>query len=322
LRHQQSPPSLLTLAILVLCAITTGVQSSLAQTTTTTSRPGGSITPPPKRDVPGKRIILASGQLYIPDFFLASMDRPTQLLIWSLSTPWCAEQNFYDARKNAVLLTLNSAAIKKGFADASTFAALLDETNAALAKEFPTSKPIGQICLGSFSAGYTVVRDILRHDRYRWLITDVVLCDSLYAPVSKTPAHEVDPEAMAPFLDFARLASKGTATFLYSHLYPPKEEHRGNTTTLTASYLIAQLHAPRTPGAGANSAGAKLLYRSDLKNFHILGYSGMTNQDHFNHLYASADLIRQTSLTDAPPPAPKPTSAPAKPQKIDEDADQ
>jgi len=53
----------------------------------------------------------------------------------------------------------------------------------------------------------------------------------------------------------------------------------------------------------SNSAGARLLYRADAKNFHVLGYAGMLNQDHFNHFYASSDLLKMTSLPDIQPPS-------------------
>jgi hypothetical protein len=104
---------------------------------------------------------------------------------------------------------------------------------------------------------------------------------------------------MAPFLDYARRAANGQCVFLYSHLYPPEEQHRGNTTTLTASYLIDELDVPRREAATRNSRGEQLLYRADRNGFHVFGYAGMTTQDHFEHFYAASDLLKLTSLDDA-----------------------
>jgi len=143
------------------------------------------------------------------------------------------------------------------------------------------------------------VRDLLRLEKVAARVGDVVLLDSLYAPRIGATKDQLDPAAMAPFLAFARKAAdaKGDATFLFSHLYPPEEQYRGNTTTLAASFLIDALNMERQDAAGVkNSRGAKLLYRADKGNCHILGYAGMTNQDHFDHFYASGDLLKLTSF--------------------------
>ena len=135
-----------------------------------------------------------------------------------------------------------------------------------------------------------------------WLpfISDIVLADSLYAPLIGANKDQVDPAAMEPFVRFAQRAARGETSMWFSHLYPPRKEHQGNTTTLAAGYLIDKTGAKRKPATGRNSAGAELRYRVDRGGLHILGYSGMTSQDHFNHFYALCDLVRQTSLADAP----------------------
>ena len=267
-------------ALCVLCGL---CDSSLAQTTRATSRPGGNVVPPPRRDVPGQRIKLASGELFVPDFVHENEDGKTDLAIWFLGATWCAEQVFYDAHKNAALLVVNAAALKRGFPEASQFDDLLKETN----------RPIGKVCLISFSGGYTAVRDLLRHETIAARISDVVLLDSLYAPRIGEKKDQLDPVAMAPFLAFARRASEGNATFLFSHLYPPEEQYRTNTTTLAANFLIDALHLERKTAAG------KDLYRADKLNCHILGVAGMTNQDHFDHFYNAADRLRAMSLENA-----------------------
>lgn len=68
---------------------------------------------------------------------------------------------------------------------------------------------------------------------------------------------------------------------------------------LAARYLIDRVDAQSRPASGRNSRGAELLYRADRGGFHVLGYAGMTTQDHFEHFYAAADLLRQTSLPAA-----------------------
>jgi hypothetical protein len=252
-----------------------------AQTTRATFRSGGEVVAPPKRDVPGQRTKLPSGELFIPDF----AKDPNELAIWFLGANWCAEQVFYDAHKNAALLVVNSATLKRGFPEPDQFDALLKETGL----------PVKKVCLISFSGGYTAVRDLLRHESVADRVSDVVLLDSLYAPRTAEKKDQLEPAAMKPFIDFARRATEGKATFLFSHLYPPEEQYRGNTTTLAASFLIDALKLQRQ-----GTSGGKILYRAEEKNCHILGVAGMTNQDHFDHFYNAADWIRQTSLPDAP----------------------
>ena len=263
---------------------------ALAQTKPS-SRPGGEIVPPARRDVPGQRITISQGELFIPDF--AKRGEQIDVVIWFLGATWCIEQVFYDADRDAAILSVNAQTLKAGFADSAAFDSLLAEVHRAAGAR------VGKVVLGSFSGGYTAVRDLLRHEQIAKRVSDVVLADSLYAPKQN---GVVDDAAMKPFLDFARRARDGECRFIYSQLCPPLEEHRGNTTTLTAMYLIDKLGLERTPGQGKSSRGAVILYRAERGGCRIFGYAGMTNQDHFDHLYGAADLFRMTSLNakDAP----------------------
>src|SRR5215217_7406442 len=84
-------------ACLLLFAATTFAQSKPS------TRPGGEVVPPVRRDVPGKRIKLVTGELFVPDFFRAGeIDDRADVVVWFLGAPWCAQQVFYDARKDAV----------------------------------------------------------------------------------------------------------------------------------------------------------------------------------------------------------------------------
>jgi len=255
---------------------------------------------PPRRNVPGKRFSLGTArQLFVPDYFKPEVTTQTRVVVFFLGAPWCSEQNFYDARKNGVLVSINEA---KGAAFSEwgkLFPALLKQVQKTLADEDITSKPLGGVCISSFSGGYTAVREILSKPEYEPLISDVVLADSLYPPRLPDNKNAINPTAMEPFVRYARRAMKGECSFWFSHLYPPEEPYRDNTTTLAAGYLIDTLGLERHPASGTNSRGAQLLYRVDSGNLHILGYAGMTTQDHFEHFYALSDLLRQTSLPDA-----------------------
>lgn len=282
----------MTRACVAIFATALAALNAAAQTHPST-RPGGEVVPPARRDVPGRRVMLRSGELFVPDYW--DQRKQTNVVVWFLGAAWCAEQVFYDSRRDAVLMVVSPDALKRGFAEEGRFQSLLDEVEAQCRAS------IGKICLASFSGGYTAVRDILREPAWRQRISDVVLADSLYAPRVALGSNQLVEDAMAPFLEFARLAADGKCTLVFSHLYPPDPQHRSNTTTLTAAYVIDRLGIERQAGAGhRNSRDAELLYRADLNGFHVLGYSGMTNQDHFDHFYGAADLFRMTSLAEAP----------------------
>jgi len=253
--------------------------------------------PPQRRDVPGKRYALSLGNLYVPEFFNKHASPTTDFVFFFHGASWCAEQNFFDARKNAVMvsITVKDYGYPKVFNDPQKLAQLVEDTTRTLAQNEITTKPLGSICLASFSGGYSAIREILKQGAFDSHITDVVLADSLY-PAKNKETDKIEPESIAPFLEYAKKASEGQGNFFFSHLYPPEEKYRNNTTTLAANYLIENLGAEKQEASGANSRGARLLYRADKGNFHVLGYSGMTTQDHFEHFYALSDLLRETSL--------------------------
>jgi len=266
-----------------------------AQSTKPSSRPGGEIVPPPRRDVPGKRVTLTSGELFVPEFFHA--DDRADVVVWFLGAPWCVEQVFYDAHKNAAVLVVNSKTLAHGFPRSQDFSDLLHDVAGALKTDGITNKGVGHVALVSFSGGWTGTYSVLQHADLAKQIDNVVLLDSLYAWNKKEGA--IDAPTITPFLDFARRAVDQNATFVFTQLYPPQAKYRSNTTTICASYLIDRLGLDRKDAAGANAAGAQLLYRAEKGNAHILGYAGMTNQDHFNHLYGAATALKLMSLPDA-----------------------
>ncbi len=253
---------------------------------------------PVRRDVPGTRGNLSIARIYVPERFTDNGFASNSVVVWFLGAPWCAEQAFYDAGKNAFLITVTTKELWETFRHPEALNELLTEADDWLKKQGVSDKPLGPICLASFSGGYVAIREILKHEQYRNRITDVVLADSLYAPRVPGRENELDALAMAPFLDYAARAAAGDGVFLFSHLYPPRQEHRGNTTTLAAAYLIEQLAITRKPASGHTAQGAEISYRADKNGFHVFGVFGMTTQDHFDHFYSAADLLRLTSFPD------------------------
>ena len=256
--------------------------------------------PPPHLEVPGKHFTLTEGSLFVPDFYRLPENKKADVVLFFLGASWCAEQNFYAAKKNGVIFTANEKTRKAVELKNVTGEQLLSSVLAALNKEGIVADGAGRICVASFSGGYSSVRSVLSATNFVDKITDVVLADSLYAPRAAHNTNELDPAAMSPFLNYARRAAEGRGRFIFSQLFPPEEIYRSNTTTLAANYLIGHLQLERKPAHGKTSAGAEILYHADKNGLHILGYAGMTTQDHFNHFYGISDLFKETSFENVP----------------------
>lgn len=255
-----------------------------------------SFLPPVRRNVPGLRFSLSTGELYIPDFFKADSDGKFDLAVFFHGAAWCSEQGFYDARKNAVLVSISLKSYEEAFQDTTRFQKILDEVTLTLETTNTISHPrIGKICLSSFSGGYSAVRAILKVPMYYDRVTDLVLADSLYCGTDATGKF-LDDKQMAPYLRFARDAASGKKTMWFTQLYPPEEQYRDNNTTHTAAYLMEHLNGNRVSQNQTNPLGMQLLYSCDTGNFHIRGYAGMANQDHFNHFYNIGEYFGKMSF--------------------------
>ncbi len=252
---------------------------------------------PERIDVPGRREQLSIGQLFVPDYLEVSARKPVDLVVFFHGAAWCSEQNFYQSRRNAALVSISLKAYDTEFENPARFQSLLKETARAIGGKSGDVK-LGRICLASFSGGYAAIWRILQDSQAFGQVTDVVLADSLYCQVldRNSSPPKLNEDHMQPFLEFARAAARREKRMWYTHLFPPEEQHRGNTTTLTASYLIDHLGAFRMPRDSTNRLGMRLLYSCDLGEFHVRGFSGMTTQDHFNHFYVMADYLAKTSF--------------------------
>jgi len=258
------------------------------------------IIPPERRNIPGQRLTLSLGQLFIPDRFRAPAGGKIDLVIFFHGASWVAEQCFYSAKLNSVLYSISLKDYQKPFEKETSLQDAVEEVTAALRSNIHGGiLRIDRICLASFSGGYVAVREILKNEGSYARITDLVLADSLYCAYEDPQTRlRLREDQLAVFLKFAEDAAKGKKRMWYTHLYPPEEKYRDNTTTRTASYLIDRLKGVRVAQNKTNSLGMLLLYSCDVGDFHVRGYSGMTHQDHFNHFYNLAEYMEMISFAD------------------------
>jgi hypothetical protein len=258
--------------------------------------------PPPRVEVPGKRIAVTSASIFVPAYYMNTHTTSTNLVVFIHGAAWVAEQEFYRSRRNAILLTASipSGRYREYFGASNGLRRLMEDTSRALARENITSLPLGRLCVASFSGGYAAVQAILATTGSRELVTDVVLADSLYPP-RIGPEELLSEPDLAPVLAFAKSAadSSGTTgpTFTLSHLFPPEEKYRSNTTSRAALWLIDKIGAVRKEdGVSTTSRGQRILYKAEKGRFLVWGVGGMTTQDHFEHFYGIGDLLERTNL--------------------------
>lgn len=270
--------------------------------TTTSTAPRGPIAPP-NENVPGKRTKVGAGTLYIPDFYKPEADGITLVLFFH-GASWCAEQGFYHARRNAVLVTLTVA--NYGYADfvkkdPRNMQELIYGTQGYMKNAGLATGDVKRIVLSSFSGGWIAVDTILRDPAWAPKVTDVLLADSLYP--HRYGKTEIDPEMIRPILDFATAAAKATTstpTMAYTYLFPPDPKYRENTTNKAAEYLATKIGLNWQETKETNSRGIPYGRRADAGNLHLIGIKGMTTQDHFEHFYSWKDLLIMSSLPEVP----------------------
>ncbi len=253
-----------------------------------------------KAGVQGQEVQLNNGVLFIPDFFKGNFLN-VDIVMHFHGAAWLVERNFYQTRKNAVLVSIHfpgfSSAYRKPFSDEQLFQQILDETLIAL-KERGIVEPdarVGHICLTAFSAGYGAIRAILRVPAYYEHITDLVLADSVHC--GYVNEKELNSAQLAPFMRFAQDAAAGDKTMWMTHssIQPPGYA----STTETSGYLITGVGGERHAVSGIHGRGMRLISAFDKGNFHVRGYTGIVAIDHMDHFYSMAIPLAKTSLNPA-----------------------
>lgn len=217
--------------------------------------------------------------------------------------PAVLEANFAEIGAPGVLVNLTLPGLSKvyadHFADGGVFPELLRELEVLLRRTSPEQPwQIGRITVSSFSAGFGGVRQLLRQPAAFARIDALVMADSIYCGYAGDPARkQVDPELMSGFLRFARLAVEGKRRLVISHSRQIPEGYA--STTETADYLIAELHAARAQAEpGEWPAGLRLLSRGAQGRFEVLGFDGEGPEDHLRHLRGIGALLRRALPAD------------------------
>ncbi len=177
-----------------------------------------------------------------------------------------------------------SSVYRRHFQDSNVFASLLEEIERTLTTTVPERNlHRHHLTLSSFSAGFGGVRELLKQPENRSQIHTLVMADSLYAGfIGKPENRTLNPDHLNPFLAFARLAIKGERTMVLSHtqLHTPSYA----STKETADYLIQHLGGRRQTSHKEHPGGLTERDRCSLGKFTVIGFDGLTGDDHMKHL--------------------------------------
>jgi hypothetical protein len=152
------------------------------------------------------------------------------------------------------------------------------------------SRP-ARVALSGWSAGYGAVQRILERPVDAAKIDSVLLADGLHArfePGAERFRHVFGPQ-MAPFAAFADDAVLGKRLFAVTHsaIATPYA-----STTETADYLLSLEGMKRkSEGVAGPRPGMTLRSSSHSGGFHVLGYDGMDEAAHCDHLHAFGDIL-------------------------------
>ncbi|MFM8619518.1 MAG: hypothetical protein ACKOE8_12450 [Opitutaceae bacterium] len=198
------------------------------------------------------------------------------------------EQQFARIGAPGVLVTLTLPGLSKVYADhfaeARVFPELLQAVKDVVrAQAGEAGWEPGELTVSSFSAGFGGVRQLLRQPEAFERIATLVMADSIYCGYAG-PVNErrVDPELMAGFQRYARLAVEGKRRMLVTHSAQVPDGYA--STTETADFLIAAVGGRRGPESGSGYDGLIATSRFTQGGLEVLGFAGREAKDHLQHL--------------------------------------
>ena len=256
-------------------------------------------------EVPGRRVPLSLGTLFIPPAFDRSA--PHMLVVHFHGAPWLMEHHVREQLPQAVLITVQIGAGSRVYADAFAdpirFASLLDEADARLRELIGAGSARRSIVLSSFSAGYGAIRSILGRAEDARRVDAVILADSLHASyvgdaaVARAADLPVEMGPLEPFLLFAEEAAAGRKrmTVTHSEVYPGTYA----STTETADGLLRRVGLSRRPALQAGPIGMQQLSETARGQFRVIGYAGNSAPDHMDHLYALGGWLSEIARTES-----------------------
>jgi hypothetical protein len=187
-------------------------------------------------------------------------------------------------------LGVGSRVYGQAFARPEAFEHLLDAIEHQVARHRHIDQAhIRKLTLSGWSAGYGAIRAILRQpasDR----VNALILIDSLHSDyLDAEEAYGLQPDQLAPFVRFAKLAARGKRFMFVSHsrIIPP-----GYASTMeTAHYLVSRLGGRVDPTTRRDGPWLSRYEQGLLGDFFMRGYEGNSKYDHCAHISLISEVI-------------------------------
>ena len=237
------------------------------------------------------RLRFAGADLYVPTFF-RPVNGTYDLVVHFHGIPSLQEDNFERAHVNAVVVSVNlglaSDAYSNAFRAAGTFDALLERTQAAMAKtaRAPGAR-LGRIALSAWSAGFAAVGAILKQPGVADRVDAVLLADGPHA--NYIAPHRVNDGAIEKWAHFAEAAMHGDKLFALTHSSIPTTGYP--STTETIGELLKLTQVDKVPTQAVGPRGMHALYESHRGDFHVEGFEGQAAKDHIDHIKGMSETL-------------------------------
>lgn len=260
-----------------------------------------------KKEIPGQRLKLSLGQLFIPEKWAsasatpgsseATTKPPTKLVLAFHCGNWIPEIAVSQLQTPVPCITFQlgsgSAKYAQPFQDDPELLKLL-----LTQAEEKLSVTVDELILVGWSAGYGAVGELLKSDSSEQLCSSVLLIDGLHASyVDGKPGPQESKlvtDSLQPFLKFASKASKSEKRMivLHSEIFPGTFA----STTETADWLINQLQLKRTPVLKWGPMRTQQVGETQQGKLQIRAFAGNSAPDHVDLLHGMpeflADLIQ------------------------------
>jgi hypothetical protein len=244
----------------------------------------------------GRRAKLSLGRLFVPETLAAEKStEPIPIVIAFHCGDWIPEIACSGLARSLPCITIGLGAGSERYGrpfrdDPKLFGTLCEEVRKEL------GRPISELILVGWSAGYGSIREFLKHEDLKPAVTTAILLDGLHTGyVSGKPGpkeSDLELEPLMPFLRFAKLAVEGKTKFVYLHseIFPGTFA----STTETADWLIRELNLKRTPVLKWGPMKTQLLAETRAKGCLIQAFAGNSAPDHVDLLHALPIVLKET----------------------------
>lgn len=165
-------------------------------------------------------------------------------------------------------------------------------------------RPIGEVILVGWSAGYGAIGQILSHNNRQVDVSTVLLIDGLHASYENGKPGPKEStlltKSLEPFLAFASGSVDGRKRMMviHSEIFPGTYA----STTETADWLLKQLNLKRNAVLRWGPMKTQILGETIQGNFAVRAFAGNSAPDHVDLLHSLPDLLAELVSLNRPNP--------------------